>query len=131
MAAQCWGDNRDGQLGGGTADALQHVAPVVVTGLAGVPSQLAAGGAFACALVAGGAVQCWGADDRGQLGTPTAAAPPVIVVTGATAVAAGAATACAVLEAGTVECWGANDQGQLGIGSVDQDVHPPTLVLAR
>jgi alpha-tubulin suppressor-like RCC1 family protein len=130
VAAQCWGDNRDGQLGG-PADALQHVAPVVVTGLAGVPSQLAAGGAFACALVAGGAVQCWGADDRGQLGTPTAAAPPVIVVTGATAVAAGAATACAVLEAGTVECWGANDQGQLGIGSVDQDVHPPTLVLAR
>jgi alpha-tubulin suppressor-like RCC1 family protein len=129
VAAMCWGDNGHAQLGGGTADGLGHVLPVLVTGLSGTPSQLAAGGDFACALVSGGAVQCWGANDHGQLGASTAGTSPVTAVTGARSIAAGAATACAVLEEGTVECWGANDQGQLGIGSVDPEMHPPTLVL--
>lgn len=37
---------------------------------------LAAGYGFACALDAEGAAWCWGANDRGQLGTGTPAAVP-------------------------------------------------------
>ena len=75
-------------------------------------------------------MQCWGANDHGQLGGSTAGATPVTAVTGATAIAAGAATACAVLEGGAVECWGANDQGQLGIGAADNLIHGPAQVLS-
>lgn len=65
--AVCWGDNAYGQLGGG--DAEVRAAPVLVKGLADVPVRIAMMDTATCALLRGGTVQCWGQDDKGQLGS--------------------------------------------------------------
>lgn len=73
-AAVCWGDNAYGQLGGG--DAEVRARPVTVEGLAGVPVRFAMMDTTTCALLQGGTVQCWGQNDKGQLGSGTADALP-------------------------------------------------------
>jgi alpha-tubulin suppressor-like RCC1 family protein len=78
--------------------------------------------AHACAALATGAVQCWGADSSAQFGTgvqnfggayntpvATAALP-----TAATKVAAGYSHSCALLADSTIACWGSNEYGQAG-----------------
>jgi alpha-tubulin suppressor-like RCC1 family protein len=84
---------------------------------------VAAGAAHTCAIVAqlpatSGQLKCWGANDRGQLGTGDTAdrLVPASVATemnsGVTMVAAGAAHTCAV-KGGALYCWGANGEGTL------------------
>ena len=81
-------------------------------------TQLAAGKSHVCALALDGAVWCWGANYRGQLGdggTTFSSAP--VRVTGlppAVAIAAGDRHTCAISSDRQVWCWGANDHGQLG-----------------
>jgi hypothetical protein len=71
---------------------------------------LAAGDEFVCAVVRGGVVRCWGANDRGQLGDGSfrnrGRPHPVPGVVDANAVVAAADYACAVLDSGRVTCWG-------------------------
>jgi alpha-tubulin suppressor-like RCC1 family protein len=91
--------------------------PVAIPGLTGVTS-LAVGVDSACA-VTGGAVECWGANDSGQLGngTTTASATPIAVAglpSAATQVVMGDEFACAQLADHTARCWGADQSGQLG-----------------
>jgi alpha-tubulin suppressor-like RCC1 family protein len=69
--AYCWGNNNYGQLGDGTTTTSD--VPVVVTGLTGAVAIASGGGAgtgngSSCAIVAGGAVVCWGSNVYGQLG---------------------------------------------------------------
>ncbi len=73
-SAWCWGDNSRGQLGVGNTD-LQPI-PVRVQKLAGTPVRMVAMEATTCAILSSGAVQCWGQNDRGQLGTGAADALP-------------------------------------------------------
>jgi alpha-tubulin suppressor-like RCC1 family protein len=89
----------------------------------------ASNGDFACALLAGGTVQCWGDDDFEQLGSPagpcinsasgarTCSLVPVMVpgINDATSVALGQRFACALSVDGEITCWGANDAGVLGM----------------
>lgn len=63
----CWGENRDGQLGVGVVGEPSPL-PAKVNGLDGPAEAIAAGGWHTCAILEGGALQCWGADHRGQLG---------------------------------------------------------------
>lgn len=82
--AVCWGDNTSGQLGGGvvTEDAAGATgSPVNVRGLAGATA-IHGGGAHSCAVVRSGGVECWGANDEGQLGdgTTRGVAAPVSVI---------------------------------------------------
>jgi alpha-tubulin suppressor-like RCC1 family protein len=65
---KCWGDNRNGALGG--QDAIWTAANPAARPVAGLdsPTALASGTGFGCALLSGGAVDCWGAGGRGQLG---------------------------------------------------------------
>ncbi len=87
-------------------------------------ARLDAGLRHTCAVVATGAVWCWGSDEFGQLGNDPAfgvgvasATPvPVALPAGrtATAVSAGPAHTCASLDDGTAWCWGRDEQGELG-----------------
>jgi alpha-tubulin suppressor-like RCC1 family protein len=65
----CWGWNAWGQLGNGTTTG--GTAPTAVTGLSGKAISIAAGGAFTCAVLASGGVDCWGYNATGQLGDGT------------------------------------------------------------
>ncbi len=88
---------------------------------------VAAGYVHTCALLAGGGVKCWGANDRGQLGDGTLrdSAIPVDVPlpAPASAIAAGYAHACALV-AGGVWCWGDNTTGEVGDGSTTNRPSP-------
>jgi len=63
---RCWGDDILGQLGDNEAGP-QQVVPVPVRNLSGVV-MISAGPDFTCALLEDSEVDCWGADDAGQLG---------------------------------------------------------------
>jgi alpha-tubulin suppressor-like RCC1 family protein len=133
-AVDCWGFNGSGELGDGTITGPQSCSgnpcstvPVAVSGLSGVTG-IAAGDDHSCAVVAAGAVDCWGGNTRGQLGngTTTGSSVPVAVsgLSGATSVATGAQHACALLAGGAIACWGVNDDGELGNGSTVSSTTP-------
>lgn len=61
-----WGHNTYGQLGDGTK--MDASTPVVVSGLGGPVTAIAAGGEHTVALMADSTVKAWGYDHYGQLG---------------------------------------------------------------
>jgi alpha-tubulin suppressor-like RCC1 family protein len=71
----CWGHNDSGQLGlGDTADRGDQVEEMgsallpVDLGAGRVPVQVTAGWRFTCVRSSGDRIQCWGANEAGQLG---------------------------------------------------------------
>lgn len=76
-------------------------------------AELVAGSSHSCARLSSGPVECWGAGDRGQLGTGVLESSPVPVpVAGlddAVQLAASQAWTCAVRRSGAVACWGTPD----------------------
>jgi alpha-tubulin suppressor-like RCC1 family protein len=72
----------------------------------------------ACAVLAGGQIECWGTNWAGELGDGKTkpSATPVFVkgIDDATAVSVGSNHACAVLSTGGIDCWGAGGDGELG-----------------
>ena len=118
--AQCWGRNDAEQLGNASAGDYSTV-PVRVTGLDCGVASLCAGIHHTCAIVKGG-VQCWGSNDKGQLGTSAVTgntAVPVSVpgLSNVDALACGRDHTCA-LRQGRVVCWGDNSYDQLGTTGV-------------
>ena len=86
----------------------------------------------ACAIIQGGAVRCWGANDSLQLGV-TRSSGLTCTTTGistATQLSASpvAFHTCARLEDGTARCWGANDVGQLGTNMSSQSSGPVAVL---
>jgi alpha-tubulin suppressor-like RCC1 family protein len=137
---QCWGTNTYGELGNGSRVVLSTT-PVTVRGIS-TATAVAAGGSSACALLASGAVQCWGQNTFGQLGNGSYvrySSVPVSVagISTAIAITAGGSHHCAVLSNGSVKCWGDNEYGQLGDGTTKNARTPvhvlvgaPTLLVA-
>jgi alpha-tubulin suppressor-like RCC1 family protein len=114
---KCWGLNAKGQVGIGTT--TDSNTPVVVTGLAGAVSAVAAGGRHTCALMTAGGVSCWGYNEFGQLGDGTTTDNPLpVAVAGlpssVRAITTGGNFSCALMTDGGVTCWGLNAAGQLG-----------------
>ena len=91
------------------------------------------GRSHTCAVLASGAVQCWGINNIGQLGngSTTNSSTPVSVIDNgninAIAVSAGDDHTCAVLASGTVQCWGYNGSGNLGNGSTMSSSTPVSV----
>jgi alpha-tubulin suppressor-like RCC1 family protein len=132
----CWGHDGMGQLGDGplpdgTPDPSDNPpgtassVPVAVQGIAAADSAVAValGEFHSCAVLASGAVRCWGHNGFGQLGDGTtidrASSVPVVGLPDpasnpAVAITAGSSHTCVLLDDDTVRCWGANDYGQLG-----------------
>ena len=93
---------------------------------------LAAGKQHTCALLEDGSIQCWGANDLGQLGdgTTTDTHVPVLVhaLPPAVEIRAGNAHTCARLRNNTVACWGDNHAHQLANGTSEPSARPLPLV---
>lgn len=118
-AAKCWGENGSGQLGDGSTTARRL--PVLVSGLDSGVLSIEGGGVHTCAIVAGGAAKCWGANNQGQLGDGsfTNRRTPVNVTglsSGVSSIVAMSSVTCAVVS-GAAKCWGTNTNGQLGDGT--------------
>jgi alpha-tubulin suppressor-like RCC1 family protein len=123
-SVKCWGQNRFGELGDDTM--ADQTSPVLVTGMPGVPQQIAFGDSYSCMLLLDGGIQCRGSKSYGALGNgdPAQRDTPQDVPalsSGVTRVSAGVdfggnALACAVVNSGA-KCWGANSYGQLGNGT--------------
>jgi alpha-tubulin suppressor-like RCC1 family protein len=127
---QCWGSSANRALGpngpqdGGVATSPP---PVLQASVANGTGHLALGASFTCASTSDATVQCWGLNDRGQLGrggvTPANDPLPVVVPllpTASPQLAAGTKFVCSVTTVGDVYCWGdngffqvANDLGAL------------------
>lgn len=126
-SVECWGNNSFGQLGNGSS-VIQSTVPVVVTGITDATT-VEVGDFYACAVLAGGTVKCWGNNGEGELGnggTPITSSTPVSVtgITDAVAVSAGYRHACALRSTGAVSCWGDNPYGQLGNGTIASSSTP-------
>jgi len=133
---RCWGDGMAGRLGYGNPNSLGATPSTTpaMNGdipLGGIAVQIAAGGVHTCALLASGAVRCWGYGADGALGYGNSTSlgdSPVTtpnmngdVPLGGIAVqlAAGGTHTCALLTTGAVRCWGQGGAGQLGYGNMD------------
>jgi len=75
----CWGDDQVGQLGDNNG--VDSNVPVAATGLSASATSLVAGAAHSCAIVTGGAVECWGWNVAGQLGDDTGVSSATAVPT--------------------------------------------------
>lgn len=131
-SVECWGMNGWGQLGNGTSLPQVNNTPTTVSNLTPgdpIPSSISAGWGFACGVVPGGQVKCWGNHGSGQLGIGVTlpsggmSHTPLTVVAGpglsdpleeVVSVTAGGGHACALKVDGTVMCWGENALGSVG-----------------
>jgi len=126
----CWGYNRYCSAGNPSLPANQ-LTPYQVTAT-GV-SAMALGNAIT-AVLEGGIVFVWGANNDGQLGQGTIGTQsncPSLAVTlpaSAVQVSAGYSFMCALVQGGTVYCWGYGGNGQLGDGSTKASHSSPYLV---
>ncbi|MDD5224795.1 MAG: hypothetical protein PHE84_12495 [bacterium] len=131
---KCWGENSYGSLGIGNDSGPQlcspnsndkipcSTSPQNVTNLRSEVKAISSGYSHICVVFNEGALQCWGSNHSGQLGTednlrkdiPTAVSG---LSKDVSAVSCGFQHTCALLISGQVKCWGKNEEGELGNGT--------------
>jgi alpha-tubulin suppressor-like RCC1 family protein len=129
--ADCWGDGTYGQLGDGklyTTGNQGSDVPVKVKGTGGSgtltgAASLTDGFLAFCAVLTSGGVDCWGAEDDGQLGNGAlsgqTAVPVKVKSVGGSGTLTGVSSLttqdtesfCALLTSGRVDCWGSQSGG--------------------
>jgi Regulator of chromosome condensation (RCC1) repeat len=129
----CWGSDWMGEVANGPLPGFSahrrrtsNLGPETVSLLSGVRA-IAAGGDHVCALLADTTVECWGSNNRGQLGRPPEEIEEhcsgfpclrnprsVPGLDGVVSLSAGAAHTCAQMADGSIQCWGDHTLGQLG-----------------
>jgi alpha-tubulin suppressor-like RCC1 family protein len=130
-AVRCWGEGVFGQHGYARASPVgddESPASMGDVDLGEPAVHVASGGLHNCALLASGAVRCWGFGEHGQLGNGRAvtigddespASAGVVTVGGQVKkLGCGYRHSCALLTSGTVRCWGSADSGRLGYPGV-------------
>ena len=99
---KCWGNNSEGQTGGGTPN----------LGVGKTATKIVAGEYHACAILNDESVKCWGRNLYGQADIPNLGINKTI-----TQIVAGPSNTCAILNDESVKCWGATSGGVIGGGS--------------
>jgi alpha-tubulin suppressor-like RCC1 family protein len=150
-AAYCWGFNSHGQLGIDAPDSTCLFDSPAKVGCSPRPQAVAGGLVFrvldagrnsSCGITADSNVYCWGSNESGQLGEPTASgncdagtacsSSPVKVDLGGESVVSlsdGPTHACAVTAQGAAFCWGDAAGGKLGSrDAADRGIVVPTRV---
>jgi alpha-tubulin suppressor-like RCC1 family protein len=125
---QCWGDNKEGQLG--VELNLERTSfPVAVTGLPTPARNVFAGYHTTCAIGADKVTYCWGHINR-YVNAPIEI-PRAITGLSETpvSIAIGYSQACGLLPSGGVACWGDNSMGQLGDGSTAAHLEAAAVLL--
>ncbi|MEM6290487.1 MAG: hypothetical protein AAGA54_04450 [Myxococcota bacterium] len=149
---RCWGNNTHGQLGYGNLEAVgddETPAEVGDVPIGASVIDVACGREHTCVVLEGGAVRCWGFNNRGQLGIPAPTytlgedigdepdeVPEFLDDTNvggvAVAVTATSWTTFVLLDDGTVRCFGQNAGfGTCGYGTdvfAIGDNEPPAFV---
>ena len=129
---RCWGANNNGRLGQGYEDMFGHELPSGPVRNLTDAASVGMGLFHVCAVRGDGALWCWGANDRGQLGDGTLTsrfvATAIPLATDVTQMTGGYQHTCALRRDGTVACWGLNASGQCGNGSVGGMLTTPTVV---
>ena len=130
---QCWGHHRFGQLGDGRQVVFPRASDVPgAIGLQSGVAKVYARANTTCALLAGGSMQCWGANHFGSVGDGTyvVRTSPAAVqnVANVQSASVGYLHACARLGDGTARCWGSGELGALG-NNTFVDAPVPTTVL--
>jgi alpha-tubulin suppressor-like RCC1 family protein len=122
----CWGVNRDGQVGDNSAPGDVQT-PARVSGIS-TATEVSGGSNHVCALLSDHSVRCWGDNFYSQLGIGKIGHSEVPVsvsgIADAIGLSSGADHACAIRTGGTVWCWGENDYGQLGNGATTDSSTP-------
>lgn len=137
----CWGANTSCELGNGCnlsgvgseSGAIDDPNPVAVTGISGPVASLALGAesdgdaGYACAILVGATVECWGWNGLGVDPSATVTVIPPTPVGGLANVLSLALSdyfACALLADGTAACWGEGPLGQPGSTTTSYSVTP-------
>jgi alpha-tubulin suppressor-like RCC1 family protein len=127
--AWCWGSNGHCELGLGpgmctTMSPYGIATPQKVQGLSNAVTGVTAGQAHTCVNM-GGAVNCWGDDSIGAVGTGIVTSTPYATpqflnlstpTPLITAISANSQNTCLLSSGGVVYCWGNNFDGELGDG---------------
>jgi alpha-tubulin suppressor-like RCC1 family protein len=127
---RCWGRNNAGQLGLGHTNNIgdnEHPSSVATVGLSQLVLQIATGNTHTCAVVAGGDLYCFGANNVGQIaGTSTenigdneSLANLQPILTGADShlmTVAGNLHTCTLGSNYSAYCFGQGQNGALGLG---------------
>ncbi len=135
----CWGANSNGELGRGTTTPNEFL-PARASALSSNALRVSVGAAAACAVALGDALQCWGDNSYGQLGSGkridnistirpverTLIPEGVLNTAGAVrSVAIGFQSMCIAMADGSVRCSG---HTSLGDGSTNDSSTPVTVI---
>jgi alpha-tubulin suppressor-like RCC1 family protein len=131
--ALCWGRADAGQVGADSTPVTS--APTRVSAGDTRFQSITAGGLHTCALTTDGEPWCWGQNDAGQAGFPTAMnqvcgnpihgwqcvpiPQPLSTTLRFRVLYAGSANTCGFATDGAAYCWGSSGSGQLGAGASD------------